>query len=179
MFTVTTERPEDAAPIETLLDACFGPNRFEKSSYRFRIDTAPDQRLCLVARSADGAVVGTIRYWPLAVGMTAAPGLLLGPLAVAEAYRKAGVGGALMWASLDMAAWSGDRLVILVGDIAYYRRFGFRHADEWAMIMPHEAPHRVLARPLQTGLPAAYRGFIHPRRSVRSGIPDTLFAPAA
>ncbi|HWK45825.1 MAG TPA: N-acetyltransferase [Stellaceae bacterium] len=167
MFTITTERPDEAGVIELLLDTCFGPNRFDKSSYGFRVDVAPDRRLCLVARAPDDSVVGTIRYWPIVIGMAAAPALLLGPLAVAESHRKAGVGAALMRTSLDMAAWSGDRLVVLVGDIAYYRRFGFTHATDLALVMPGETPERVLARSLRGDLPTDYRGLIQPRRLVR------------
>ena len=51
--------------------------------------------------------------------------LLLGPLAVDESVRKRGVGAVLMWRALRAAKARGYRAVLLVGDPAYYSRFGF------------------------------------------------------
>ena len=106
MFTITTERPEDGAAIGDLLDTAFGPFRDSKISYRYRAGVAPVANLKLVARDDNDEVVGTIRYWPIAVGHAARPGLLLGPLAVAAKARALGIGAALVRRTLDMAAWA-------------------------------------------------------------------------
>ncbi len=54
--------------------------------------------------------------------------LLLAPLSVALARRNHGLGGALVREALDRATALGHASAVLVGDPAYYGRFGFRAA---------------------------------------------------
>jgi predicted N-acetyltransferase YhbS len=142
MIEITEEEPPDAAAIETLLDHAFGPDRFHKKSYGFRDGVDRIDALCLVARDGD-RVIGTIRYWPILIGESSAPALLLGPVAIDAEYRRHGLGATLIRRSLAMAATAGHRTVILVGDQAYYGRFGFRNAGEAGITMPLEDPARV------------------------------------
>jgi predicted N-acetyltransferase YhbS len=167
MFTITTERPEDGPAIEDLLDTAFGPYRDSKVSYRYRSGVAAVDHLKLAARDTDDALIGTIRYWPILVGHTAKPGLLLGPLAVAPHWQAKGVGAALMQRSLDMACWARHERVLLVGDYGYYRRFGFRPATPHGIVMPGENPARLLALPLAAGALEGTAGPIQPWRWVR------------
>lgn len=145
MFHITTERPGDGPAIEELLDAAFGgPGRHAKRSYHYRQGVAPDTYLRLVARAdADEAVLGTIRYWPVSVGGHKA--MLLGPVAARPELKGKGIGKALIWRSLDMAAWANHRLVLLVGDLAYYGQFGFCPAAADGLEMPGEDPARLQA----------------------------------
>jgi predicted N-acetyltransferase YhbS len=85
----------------------------------------PAPGLALAAKDA-GDLVGTLRMWYILAGE--APALLLGPLAVAKAYRSRGLGRSLMAEALFRAASAGHKAVLLVGDAAYYEPFGFsRH----------------------------------------------------
>lgn len=166
MIEITNERPADAAAIETLLDKAFGPGRLAKSSYSYRKRVSRIWPLCLVARDGD-QIVGTIRYWPIAIGPTGAPALLLGPVAVRTDLQSTGVGGLLMRASLARATAAGHRLVVLVGDEPYYGRFGFRPAAEWGVSMERENPARVLALPLESSEAVIPAGMVQRWRSVR------------
>ncbi|MGC4048162.1 MAG: N-acetyltransferase [Paludibaculum sp.] len=49
----------------------------------------------------------------------------LAPLAVDPAHQRRGIGGALIHMSLPMLAHAGVDAVVVVGDAAYYTRFGF------------------------------------------------------
>lgn len=167
MFVLTTERPEDGPAIEALLDLTFGPQRRQKTSYRFRAGVARVPELSMVARDKNDKVVGTIRYWPIAVGALFQPALLLGPIAVDPAWQKQGVGAALMRHTLDMAAWAGHQVVLLVGDETYYRRFGFRPASAHGIVMPNEKPQRLHALALKPGALAEMSGLVQPWRWVR------------
>lgn len=167
MFTITTERPEDGPAIDALLDDAFGPTRESKMSYRYRQDVAPVDDLKLVARDANDTLIGTIRYWPILVGAARKPGLLLGPLAVAQAWQAKGVGAALMRRSLDMAAWARHERVLLVGDYGYYERFGFRPAGAHGIVMPGENPARLLALPLAADALSGVAGPLQPARWLR------------
>lgn len=163
MYTIGPELPHDAAFIDSLLDLAFGPGRLNKTSYRYRQGVEPLAPLSLIAR--DGAeVVGTIRYWPVAVDADwyspAKPALLLGPLAIDPARRGEGIGIELMERSLAQAGRLGHALVLLVGDLAYYRRVGFGPASAHGIAMPDEAPERLLVRELMPGALDSARGEI-------------------
>lgn len=166
MYQITTERPEDEAAIEQLLDKSFGANRQSKMSYRYREGIDPVPELKLVARD-DDAVVGTLRFWPIEIGLARTPALLLGPLAVTPTRQGEGIGGALMRQGLDMAAWARHRIVVLVGDHGYYARFGFQPAWRHSLIMPGERMERLLVRGLVPEALAGVAGAIQPWRSVR------------
>ena len=157
-FWIDRAAPDDEPAIERLLDRCFGPDRLAKRSYRYRDGVEPVADLLLVARDAPGAiggVIGTVRCWPIAIGPHFARALLLGPLAVDPEQRGRGVASALMRRALDFAADAGHDLVLLVGDAAFYRRFGFVPAAPFGIVMPDEAPGRLLVKEL---MPRALEG---------------------
>jgi putative acetyltransferase len=93
--------------------------------------------LSLVAESADGHVVGHVVCTRGTVD--GAPALGLGPLSVDPAQQGSGVGTALMHAVLAAADALDEPLVALLGDPAYYRRFGFRPATEVGIAAPQPA----------------------------------------
>jgi predicted N-acetyltransferase YhbS len=162
MLDLTLETPADTAEIEALLDLSFGPDRLKKRSYHFRRGVPKVDELCLVARDPGNAtIVGGIRYWPVTIGQMATPALLLGPLAIQPERRGTGVGAALMRQSLALAGQAGHRVVVLVGDLAYYGRFGFSPAQPRGIFMPQEAPERVLATELAPGALEGVVGAIH------------------
>jgi predicted N-acetyltransferase YhbS len=115
--------PADYAAIEKLDERAFGPGRFARSAYRLREGVAPDYELSYVARVGT-LLVGANRMTPIFCG--GKPALLLGPLSVEPAFRSGGIGEALVMKSLAAAREAGHRLVLLVGDTAYYARMGFK-----------------------------------------------------
>lgn len=136
---ITVEEPKHACAIEKLLDASFGPDRFQKAAYRLRDDVASIPALNLVATEHDEhgneVVQGTIRYWPILIGGTT-PSLLLGPIAVSAHLQGSGLGSKLIRMSLNKAVALGYTSVILVGDAPYYERFGFTRTLTLGMQMP-------------------------------------------
>ncbi|WJK43006.1 N-acetyltransferase [Solwaraspora sp. WMMA2056] len=77
------------------------------------------------------------------------PALGLGPLAVRPDRQRAGVGSALMHAVLAAAEARDETLVVLLGDPAYYRRFGLRPASDFGIVAPDpQWGHYFQARPL-------------------------------
>src|SRR5215813_9222569 len=96
-FAIRAERACDVVAREALLDACFGENRHTRTCQRLRDGRAPAEGLALSAM-ARGKVVGTVRLWHVSAG--GIPALVLGPLAVDCAFRKLGVGAALITRAL-------------------------------------------------------------------------------
>ena len=59
--------------------------------------------------------------------------LLLAPVSVAFGYRNKGVGSGLIREDFKLAAEMGYTSVLLVGDPAYYHRFGFKSAVDFGI----------------------------------------------
>ncbi|MBV2360372.1 N-acetyltransferase [Thalassococcus sp. CAU 1522] len=148
MFTLSRETPEDWWEVEALFDTCFLPGRQLLSSYQLRDGVEPVSELCYVARDPMGILGGAIRYWPVRIGPHWS--LLLGPIAVHPVSHGAGLGSALMRQSLADASDAGWERVLLVGDLPYYHRFGFRKLDGVEMPPPTN-PDRVLGLALVPG----------------------------
>jgi predicted N-acetyltransferase YhbS len=164
-IVIEPEQPQDAEAIDALLDGAFGPDRSKKQSYRYRQDVAPLALLCLVAREGD-RLLGTIRYWPVVIvgERRATPALLLGPIGVAADRRRERIGDRLMRQTLLQACELGHRLVLLVGDLGYYGRFGFRPAAPYGIGMPGEQPERLQLLELASGALAGVSGDLWPAR---------------
>lgn len=157
---ITTEQSHHGVAIERLLDVTFGLDRFQKSSYRLRDGVDPVAALCLVGIEHDEhgreQVMGTIRYWEVLAGDR--PALLLGPIAVDPGLQGGGLGSKLIRMSLNKAAALGHRAVLLVGDPAYYDRFGFTRRLTLGLSMPAPTdPNRFQGLELQAG---ALRGAV-------------------
>ncbi len=159
MVTIREEKFADVAAREALLDEAYGASRFAKTSERLREGRMPAAGLSLVAVD-HGRIVGTVRLWQVIAGPGRAA-LLLGPLAVDPAHRNRGIGTALMRRAIARARLAGHRAIVLVGDAAYYRRFGFtaeRTAELW---MPGRYDRdRLLALELRPDALAGARGLI-------------------
>jgi len=82
--------------------------------------------------------------------------LLLAPISVVLEHRGRGVGSALIRKSFELAAGMGYTSMLLVGDPAYYQRFGFKQAASFGIKPIASIPDQyVLARELT---PNALRG---------------------
>ncbi len=134
MVNIREEKASDAAAREALLDAAYGPARFAKTSERLREGREPARGLSLVAVDC-GQIVGTVRLWHVTAG-TAQPALLLGPLAVHPDHRCRGVGSALVCRAIARARLAGHGVILLIGDAAYYGRFGFTAGQTGGLRMP-------------------------------------------
>ena len=155
---IDVERPGDVEVRESLLDRAFGPARFAKTCQRLRAGRLPASGLSLVARTSrvgggadvGEALVGTVRLWHVEIGGVAA--LMLGPLAVEDAWRCHRVGGRLVRAAVERADALGHRAIVLVGDAPYYARFGFERRLALGLRMPGPVEaDRVLGLELMPG----------------------------
>lgn len=155
-LTIRPERADDAAAVEALHAAVFGPGRFARTAFRLREGVPHDPALSLVALKGD-ALVGAVRLTPMRIGAT--PALLLGPLCVRPELKNLGVGKTLMRRSMEAARVEGHRLVLLVGDLPYYWPFGFRAVPGGAVTMPGPVdPARLLWAELVAGASDGVRG---------------------
>ncbi|HUI12089.1 MAG TPA: N-acetyltransferase [Xanthobacteraceae bacterium] len=159
-LTILPETPDDAPAIERLHERTFGPGRFAKTAYRLREQAAHRLDVSFTARTGT-LLVGSVWLSPIRIGETKA--LLLGPLTVEPAFRERGVGQALIERALKEAKAKGHRLVILVGDEAYYGKSGFKRVPPGRMTLPGPVdPARLLVAELEEGAFEGVSGAIRP-----------------
>jgi predicted N-acetyltransferase YhbS len=157
-LVIGDERESDVAARERLLDAAFGPARFQKTCARLRAGRVPANGLALVAH-VDGELAGTIRFWHVQAG--GVPALLLGPVAVDETRRSLGIGRKLIAEGLFRAVQAGHKAVLLVGDAPYYNRFGFERAMTRSLDLPGPVDEaRFLGLELSAGALGEARGLV-------------------
>ncbi|GHF23752.1 N-acetyltransferase [Kordiimonas sediminis] len=128
MITFDREWPADSLLLDSLLDRAFGPDRTNKSSYSLRSASNALTDLSIMAR-LDGELVGSVQFWSISIvdmlSEYSLPAVLLGPLAIDPDLQGQGLGSELMRRALKMLDLGGYDRVLLVGDLEYYRRFGF------------------------------------------------------
>ncbi len=112
--------PAEAPAIAALLRSAFAGEA--EACLVAALREAGDVALELVAE-AEGGSCGHVLVSPMTVGSMAA--LALAPLAVAPAMQCRGIGGALVRAALGALAARPEGWCLVLGDPAYYGRFGF------------------------------------------------------
>lgn len=169
-FEIRHEELGDAPALSALSAEAFGPGRFARAAYRVRAGVAPVAALSLTGW-LDGRLVAGIRF--TAVGIGAERGaLLLGPLVVDPAHKGKGYGKALVADGLARARGEGFRLVVLVGDVPYYGRFGFAPIAPGQITLPGPVdPARLLALELVSDALAGAKGLVLARSA--NGLPGT------
>jgi predicted N-acetyltransferase YhbS len=158
-FEIKDENKNDAPLLSELAAEAFGPGRFARTAYRIREGIAPVSSLSLAAW-LEGRLVGGIRFTALTIGAEGDT-LLLGPLVVHPAHKGKGYGQALASEGLARARTQGFRLVVLVGDMPYYGRFGFTTIPPGQVTLPGPVdPKRLLALELVRGALAGAAGLV-------------------
>lgn len=159
-LTILPEDEAEALAIDRLHERTFGPGRFARSAFRIREAIAHERRLSFTARIGT-LLVGSLRLTRIRIGET--PGLFLGPLTIEPPFRSRGIGRALIERALAEAARAENRLVILVGDEAYYARCGFKRIPKGRVSMPGPVdPARLLVAELTPGAAEELKGPIRP-----------------
>jgi predicted N-acetyltransferase YhbS len=148
-WQLRAETAADAARVEALNQAVFGPGRLAKAAYRLREGVAPLPELSFVAIE-DGVLRGSVRFWPVRLGGEEC--LLLGPLAVESAERGRGIGISLMQAGIEAARRGPWGAILLVGDEPYYAKVGFSRLPPGRVTFPGPVDAaRILGLSLKPG----------------------------
>ncbi len=139
---VRDEHPTDRSGIEALLREAFG--RTDEVVSLDKIRAKGDIALSLVAEY-ESAIVGHVAFSKVDARLNgrAVKALALASLAVSPPRQGKGVGSVLVAAGLEAARTGGVDAVFVVGDPAYFRRFGF--SAEAAAAFESEANGDLLA----------------------------------
>lgn len=145
----------DAAAIRAIHLAAF-PTRAEADLVE-RLDEAFDSEIGLVAEEND-RLLGHILLSRMRVEADDRPlrALALGPVAVLPERQGEGIGARLIAAALDRARALGEEIVFVLGEPAYYQRFGFDPTQAVPFASPYAGPY-FMALALR-GIPDADQG---------------------
>ena len=149
---VRAERFGDAAAVRAVLCAAFPTAEEADLVDQLRADG--DAAIALVAEEA-GEIVGHVLLSRMAVEADGRPlrALGLGPLAVLPARQRRGIGAALVREAIARARHAGEAMMFVVGDPAYYRRFGFTAEAAAAFASPYAGPHLMALALADIGVP--------------------------
>ena len=126
--TIRPERTGDERAIRALTDAAFRDMEHsdgDEGPLVERLRADGDLVLSLVALSSDEAIVGHIAFSPVTVEHGTGPYYQLSPVSVIPLRQKTGIGSDLIEKGLADMKGAGAKGIALVGDPAYYSRFGF------------------------------------------------------
>jgi putative acetyltransferase len=142
---IRPELPEHAAPIRSILVAAF-PGDAEANLVE-NLRAKGDLALALVAE-APHAVWGYVAFPRLTVRTPAGPVRAFGlaPLAVAPDAQRRGIGSALVREGLRLLGSRDEQLIFVLGDPAYYSRFGFDLAAAHPFESAYSGPHFMALR---------------------------------
>jgi putative acetyltransferase len=156
---IRPEWPEDRAAIHALLVAAFGGSDEVDLVARLRGDGS--LLVSLVAIESEriaGRITGHIVASPIALEATAGrTAAALAPVAVHPDRQRQGIGTALVEALLSQLARRGTDLVFVLGDPAWYARFGFSAEAAAQFASPFAGP-AFMVREIVPGALAATRG---------------------
>ncbi len=167
---IREERPhnqEDAEAVDRLLRAAFPtPAEAELLAHLRQRGDAP---IALVAERLDndhrqivGQVVGQITFSPVTPqGQPSVRGLLaLAPLAVHPQWQNRGLGAALVREGIERCKRARVAAIVVVGDPAYYQRFGFEPATPLGFTCDFATGPEFMILRLRDPLPANLTGHL-------------------
>jgi putative acetyltransferase len=148
-----TEAPGDVAAISAVTEAAFREQPHSRQTEVQIVEAlrrAGGLSLSLVAH-LNGKVVGHVAFSPVTITGGAPGWYALGPLSVAPDVQGAGVGTALVWHGLRTMRQQGAAGCVVLGEPAYFGRFGFRSTP--ALRLAGAPPGCFLVRPFDRLIP--------------------------
>jgi len=150
---IRPESPVDVPAIFAVTEAAFRTAAHSAGTEQFIVNAlrrAGALTVSLVAE-LDGSLIGHVAVSPVTVSDGTAGWYGLGPISVLPQHQRSGVGSQLMRAALQALRDGGAAGCMLVGDPAYYRRFGFR--AEPGLTYPGVPPEYFMVVPLGGHVP--------------------------
>ncbi|VFB22060.1 acetyltransferase [Pseudomonas fragi] len=127
-MTISKERPQDIEAISRLTEAAFRNEEYSSHTEHFIVNAlrrTGQLSISLVAAEHD-EILGHVAISPVNISSGVTGWYGLGPISVRPDRQGKGIGSALMRAALQQLRQQGAAGCVVLGDPAYYGRFGFK-----------------------------------------------------
>jgi len=124
---IRLERPGDEAEIAEVTTTAFAKAQHSSGTEAAIVSSLREAgalSLSLVAVEG-GVVIGHVAFSPIEIAEAMGAWYGLGPVSVSPPRQRRGIGGALIEEGLAQLRASGAAGVVVLGDAAFYHRFGF------------------------------------------------------
>ena len=154
-MVVRPEAPQDVGAIRKVNVEAFRDRPYSRQTEHLIVEAlrAADALDVSLVAELDGSVVGHIAFSQGRIGGEAAGWYVLGPVAVLPEFQGRGIGRALVESGLDGLRSRGAGGCVLVGDPAFYTRFGFEQVPGvvWADVPDENVLCLRIAGPVPLG----------------------------
>jgi putative acetyltransferase len=150
MVEIRDEIERDWKAIHQVVSAAFGQTT--EADLVAALRAAGDSVLSLVA-DEDNQIVGHVMLSRMQAPF---PALALAPVSVIPARQRLGIGSALIRKAASRAREEGWAAIFVLGDPAYYQRFGFSHEAAAGFSSPYAGSHFMILKLIPS--PAATTG---------------------
>lgn len=153
-ITIRQERTTDINTIFTLTETAFHDMVYSSHTEQFIVNALRRSgQLTVSLVAVDGEeIIGHVAVSPVTLSSGVNDWYVLGPISVWPARQRQGIGSRLMYAALESLQQQGAAGCVVVGDPAYYGRFGFRAHS--TLNMPGIPPEYFMAIALHGELPS-------------------------
>jgi len=159
MIEIRDERPEDYFAIRDVNVLAFG-----RSAEALLVERLRAANKAVISRVAtiDQHVVGHILFSPVTVesAPTTFSGLGLAPMSVLPEFQNRGIGSKLVHDGLEACKGKGYDLVVVLGHINFYPRFGFLRASDHGLSNEYGALDAFMVIELRQGALKAVGGLV-------------------
>ncbi len=161
MHKIRAEEAKDINAIRDINIAAFQSHPFSQQIEHLIVDAlrkANGLTLSLVAEFK-GRAIGHIAFSPILVNNKDVQWHGVGPVAVLPEFQNKGIGSALIHEGLDRMKSFGSHGIVVLGDPAYYTRFGFEHDS--AIMYPGPPADHFMCQVFSGNVPAGVVSY-HP-----------------
>lgn len=154
MHKIRAEEAKDITAIRDINVAAFKNHPHSQQTEHLIVDELREQgtlTLSLVAEF-EGSVIGHIAFSPILVSNKDVQWHGVGPVAVLPEFQNKGIGSSLIREGLSRMKSLGSHGIVVLGDPAYYTRFGFAHNSEIAY--PGPPADHFLCQAFKENVPA-------------------------
>ncbi|WP_137920999.1 N-acetyltransferase [Hydrogenophaga sp. 2FB] len=150
---IRPESPGDVEAIHALTAAAFlnGPHTSHTEHLIVDALRAAEQLTLSLVHERDGALIGHVAVSPVTIRDGSRGWFGLGPISVLPEHQGQGVGSELVRAALERLREEGAQGCVLLGEPAYYGRFGFRAVP--GLVLPGVPPEYFQALAFDAPLP--------------------------
>ncbi|RJF97578.1 GNAT family N-acetyltransferase [Noviherbaspirillum saxi] len=155
IMIIRREKPSDIAAIEALTAAAFLRAPHTSRTEHFIVNALRKTHQLSVSLVAEehGVIVGHVAVSPVSLSDGTNGWYGLGPISVAPERQRQGIGTRLMRQALVELKSLDAKGCVLLGEPAYYSRFGFK--AEPALVLPGVPPEYFQALGLRGAIPTA------------------------